>query len=89
MLKHPAVYVENMPALFALLARGTHATVLPALAVPPYATGLSFVRLENPREERELGILTVQGRVPRPPAAAMMEMVRDRAKSSSSMSSRT
>jgi DNA-binding transcriptional LysR family regulator len=78
-LRQPSIYVENMSALLALLARGTHVTVLPALAVPPYATGLSFVQLENPREERELGILTLKGRIPRPPAAAMMAMVRARA----------
>jgi DNA-binding transcriptional LysR family regulator len=78
-LQQPAMYVENMSALLALLDRGNHITVLPALAVPPYATGLTFVRLKNPTVERELGILSLRGRVPRPPAAAMMDMVRARA----------
>lgn len=88
-LRQPSIYVENMSALLALLARGTHVTVLPALAVPPYATGLSFVPLENPREERELGILTLAGRVPRPPAAAMLAMVRSRALAHQAASARS
>jgi DNA-binding transcriptional LysR family regulator len=79
-LAHPAIYVENISAVLALLARGTHITVLPALAVPPYATGLTFVRLVNPTAERELGILTLRGGAPRPPAAAMLAMLRARAK---------
>ena len=82
LLRRPAIHVDNMSALLSLLARGTHITVLPALAVPPYATSLSFVRLENPKVERELGVLTLKGRVPRPPAASMLAMLRIRARQS-------
>ncbi len=79
-LQRPAMYVENMTALLSLVDRGQGVTVLPALAVPPYATGLAFVPLENPTIERVIGILSIRGRVLSPPAATLRAMLRSRLK---------
>jgi len=77
-LQRPAMYVENMTALLSLLDRGQCLTVLPALAVPPYATGLAFVPLRNPTIKREIGILSMRGRAFAPPAATMRAMLQSR-----------
>lgn len=77
-LQRPAIYLENMTALLSLLDRGQSVTVLPALAVPPYATGLAFVPLNNPTIEREIGILSMRGRAFPPPAATMRAMIKSR-----------
>jgi DNA-binding transcriptional LysR family regulator len=79
-LQRPAMYVENMTALLSLVDRGQSVTVLPALAVPPYATGLAFVPLKNPTIERVIGILSIRGRVLSPPAATLRAMLRSRLK---------
>ena len=79
-LQHPAMYVENMTALLSLLNRGQSVTVLPALAVPPYANGLAFVPLKNPTIKRELGILSMKDKVFLPPAAIMLAMIKNRLK---------
>lgn len=78
-LQQPAMYVENMTAVLALLDRGSHITVLPAMALPPYARGLTFVPLKNPLVEREIGFLSLCASAPRPPATAMKAMVKARA----------
>lgn len=67
--------VSNMISLLATLRAGLGVTALPQLALPADDPDLRFIGLENPRIEREIGIITPKRHTLSPAAKAMRETI--------------
>ena len=69
--------VSNIISLMAVLRAGLGVTTLPRLALSDTEPDLTFVRLERPRVERELGLLTPQRQRLSPAAQALRGCILD------------
>lgn len=67
--------VSNMISLLAMLRAGIGITTLPELALAPDDPDLCFVPLDDPRVEREIGILTPRRESLSPAARALHECI--------------
>ncbi len=71
------IEVSNPAGMAALISQGLGVTLLPALAADVHSfTGLAFIPLVEPILEREICIITRQGRALSPAAAALLETLR-------------
>lgn len=76
-LERVQIEVSNPAGMAALISQGLGITVLPALAADVHSfAGLALVPLTAPLIEREICIITRQGRALSPAAAALLDTVR-------------
>jgi len=72
LLAHSRLFVSNMISLIAMLEEGVGISTLPYLAFPQENQRLAFLPLAAPKVERQIGMLTRQGRSLSPAAQALM-----------------
>ncbi|GAA0785105.1 LysR family transcriptional regulator [Marinobacterium sediminicola] len=73
----PQIEVSNPAGMAALISQGLGITLLPALAADVHSfAGLTFIPLDEPIIEREICIITRQGRALSPAAAALLNTLR-------------
>lgn len=71
------IEVSNPAGMAALISQGLGISLLPALAADVHSfAGLSFIPLDQPVIEREICIITRQGRALSPAAAALLDTLR-------------
>lgn len=78
LLKHSRLFVSNMISLIAMLEEGVGISTLPCLAFAPENEKLTFLPLADPKVERQIGMLTRQGRSLSPAADALMTFLKAR-----------